>query len=339
MTKNMSKITTKYSGQVLAIVLVVLFVGVIIALALLARTMSDQRQTVEERSSADSLEIADITLTSVQNLELDEMIRWFNTNDVCAGTDGVFTDFETDGCTLDIEEFEDFCEDFDIIDYYNSVVESMLDKEGDENAGCGFESVSDIGDSYTIYFRFLDEDDFLEIEKDSVFSFVFKADSAEDCNVRLSAKPIENTAAGIVYTTIYGTATGSELTSYKPYEFSDIIGQCINAECSSNPNFLDWEPATLDLSSLQVNTFNNLKGFSGTNYSLYELRVRPVGADILLARGGSCPMEQYVWMESVVNCKGSSRGKYFVLSNEDWAPALFDYVLFNGEGNLQYTND
>ncbi len=332
MTKTMSKITKKYSGQVLAIVLVVLFVGVIIALALLARTMSDQRQAVEERGSADSLEIADTVLTSVQDLELDEMIGWFDDSSVCDDGDGVFTDFETDGCTLDIEEFEQFCEFFEIEEYYDSVIESMM-------GTCEYSAVSDIDDSFVIYFRFLDEDDFLEIEKDSVFSFVFKSDNTNACTVELSAKPIEDDPAGIVYTSIYGTASAGELTNYKPYDFSDIIGQCINGDCDSSSNFLDWNTSSIDSNSLQKNTFNNIKSFSGTNYSLYELRVRPVGADILLARGGTCPMEQYVWMESIVNCKGSSRGKYFVLSNEDWAPALFDYVLFNGEGNLQYSND
>ncbi len=331
-TKKMKK----YSAQVLAVVLVVLFVGVIIALALMARTTSDQRQTTEERGSADAVDIADVVLNSVKDIEFKSLMEWLGGDPVCT-KDSPTYDFITDGCDLDIDGFQVFTDNFDLDTFYDSVLTSLTNN-------CNFESPDEIGDSFNVSFSIFDEDDFLEIEKDSVFAFVYKADNSNPCTVDLVTESlIDGSPTGVVFSTIYGQVdpVTKELTQYKPYDFTDIVGQCINDECNTDPNWLDgWQSYAGP--DRQTNTFQNVKSFGSSDYYLYEIRVRPVGNNILLARdgssSGSCPYEQLIWVEAEVTCKGNYRGKNFVLSGEDWAPALFDYVLYNGNGTLQYDN-
>lgn len=327
---------TQYQGQVLAIVLVILFVGVIIALALLARTMSDERQTKEERSSADALQVADTMLNAVKAVDFDELITWLkdpveNVGDTnyCADPATGGYDFSNDGCLLvGMEGFKAFTDRFDLNSFYSSVSETVLDE-------CGYTEESQVGEGLTMTLKEFGPDDALEIDKDSVFAFVYGATHTSACSVDLSAIPIQpDQTAGVIYTAIYANTVGGVLNDYKPYAFDDIQGMCLTSSCQSGDlGWIGWNGLTQPAGELQTYSIPNLKG----GYYLYEIRVRPVGADIFLYRDGDCPKEELLWAQTSVNCEGSDRSLHFVLSGEEWAPALFDYVLFNGEGTLRYS--
>lgn len=335
--------TKKYSGQVLAIVLVVLFVGVIIALALLARTMSDERQTVEERRSAEALQAADTILNSVKAVDFDDLMAWLNDpssdegySNVCLDGQGDYS-FPTTGCVLTgMDELEVFTDRFGLQSFYSAIEESLLGTE----SSCKFENAESVGEAVKLVMKPFGEEDLLEIDKDSVFAFVYGASNTGPCSVRLSALPIQrDLPSGVVYTAIYATQTGGVISDYKPYEFSDIVGQCLDNNCAGGSgDWVGWytDPAT-PFGEFQEHNIPNIKSFNGINYFLHEIRVRPVGTDIFLRRGGDCPKEELLWAETNVTCDDQYRALHFVLSGQEWAPALFDYVLFNGSGTLRYT--
>lgn len=70
------------------------------------------------------------------------------------------------------------------------------------------------------------------------------------------------------------------------------------------------------------------------------MRIRPIGGDVSVTRSylpdGCGGAESTLFrVSTTINCSGNSRGKEFIISDQEWAPAIFDYVLFNGQGTLE----
>jgi len=61
MNRYMNSKNTKYEAQALAITMVVLVVSAILGLSIYSRAMKDKLLTMEERASAEALEVADFT--------------------------------------------------------------------------------------------------------------------------------------------------------------------------------------------------------------------------------------------------------------------------------------
>ncbi|MCA9377019.1 hypothetical protein KC685_03810 [Candidatus Dojkabacteria bacterium] len=325
----------RYTAQVLAVVLVVIVVGVIIALALISRTMGNSRRVEEERSSGDSIRVADTVLDSIKDITLDDLATWGN-QQVSPCTDGNFTayNFLTDGCELNgLLDFESFTSYFGLDEYYSSVEEALLNE-------CGYADIGSTLGGFKLSFQPVGDDDPIEVDKDTVFAFIPGADPNSACtNIIINAQPIAagNEQVGVVYIPLYvqlDTATG-QVSAYKPHEYDDIVGQCVNTAAScSPPEWVGWEDSdTQYVAPLK-------KTYSSEEYALYEMRIRPIGGDVSVTRSylpdGCGGAESTLFrVSTTINCSGNSRGKEFIISDQEWAPAIFDYVLFNGQGTLE----
>ena len=69
-----------YKGQVLAIVLIVMVVVSIIAMAMVSRTMNDSKSTVEERSSSEANQMAEMAIDAFRGVDPDDLISLLETD-------------------------------------------------------------------------------------------------------------------------------------------------------------------------------------------------------------------------------------------------------------------
>lgn len=322
----------RYEGQALAIVLVVLVVAVIIAMAIISRVFNDRVRVADERASAESIEIADSALDSFRNIALEDIRTVAEDPDVTLCSDDPSYNFLESGCVLDnFSEFQSFMNELETqvpgfdSDPYTTTINSDLVNQcaGDDNG-------------IKIIFEKFSPEDSIEIERDGVFAVVTNGQTPNPaaCTIELDATPQGGGQSGILVTGVYVTVDANgDITSYKNYEYSDTIGYCLmDASCSTSwPNWSNWIPSPSgSITGIPTQKSSN---------NLYELRVRAIGTPIALSTSfspdGCMEIEDLLKISAIVNCGGNSRGKEFVLTGEDWAPSVFDYVLFNGDGQLQ----
>jgi hypothetical protein len=311
--KNLKNLTMKkYKGQSLAIVLVLLIVGSIIGFALYARMIRDSERTVEEKASSEANELTEtvIGLVSTSNYEKikdEEALNFL----------GCLDTFEDTGCrrnNMTIGELEEYLgviglEDVDLSSYDFALEEGYCFSELAIRDGL--------------------EDDEVTIEQDDAYSlFLGSVDDWSNCSIDFLMTD-NGTADGFVMSTFYGNHdTEGNIESYKDYEVDDIFGFTY----SSGDNWIPYASGTQLLSF--PGTYPGVK--EGSN--LHEVRFKSLGGSSnLLWRlsGSACNVEQYLIMEVGSTCGGKYVGKSFVVPGEVFAPPVFDYVLFNGQGELR----
>lgn len=329
--------SNKYSGQALAIVLVVLVVAVIIALALLSRSLSDSRQVVQEQASAEALEIADTFLDSVATVKYSDISAAAQDGDFQGCISDVSNpgtyDFASDGCTLDgFDEVEGFLEEVEDVVAGGTFVSDPF--VGAIKYGLQEQCNTEDDRSIRVTMEPLDEDDSIEVKKDDTIGFVTKGvDAPAGCQVSVYGTPTSG-GGGMVVSKIYANPLAADpdrIESFKDFDTSDSTGYCVN--CSGT----GWDGWTI------VNNAENLMedvNYRSNPYNLYELRLRAVGSDFEVrlesSPAGCFPREEMIRVRSEVNCSGVSRGREFTITDGQWAPSIFDYVLFNGDGTLEH---
>lgn len=322
----------KYSGQALAIVLVVLVVAVIIAMAIISRVASDRVRVSDERSSAESIEIADSALDSFRNVPLQSIKAVAENPSVTLCSTDPGYNFLEDGCELaDYNQFRQFMNQlesevpgFDSDPYMNSISTSLSSQCSGEFEDNGIKVLFEKGTG----------EDLVEVQKDDVFSIITsgQAPNPAACNLNLNLDPMSGNRAGAIVTPIYAQVDSNGIiTSFKDYAANDSRGYCLgDLACNSAwPEWGNWVTST-GVISIPA---------SSSGFHLKELRVRAVGSALAVTSSftpnGCMVSEEAVKISAIVSCGGTSRGKEFVITDQEWAPALFDYLLFNGNGELR----
>lgn len=329
----MIKVSVKYNGQALAIVLIVLVIAIIIGMAIVARVFNDRVLVDDERSSSESIEIADTALDAVKDITFVDMKTVAHSSElksICNPNNDLKYDFLADGCILeDVNDLNVFLNGiqkvvptYEPAPYYVSITDDLKNQcNNDNNQGI------------KVVFERFDPTETIDIQKDETFALVTQAPvtvQTSTCNVNVTATPQGGGNSGIVVSGIYTSldATGN-ITGYKPYEQNDINSYFLGAPTAMPTTWSGWTTSNGSLPSVGL-----VKG----GYGLYELRLRAIGTAVSVSADFSqnCyAREDLMKVSAIVNCNGNSRGKEFVLTGEDWAPSIFDYVLFNGDGQLK----
>ena len=299
----------KYTGQILAIVFVVLIVTSVIGFALYARIVRDSQRVVDERASIEANELTETITGLLTSSDYDNLTQDSVLNTIYEDLDCLYT---ADGCrvsNMTLERLKDFLKalgfgedifsDFDFDDEYCKVEIAM---------------------------RYNNENDRLDIEQDYAYSvFLNKVDWNECTSIDFFMKDIDSD--GFVVSTFYGNHDGNnEIASYKDYARDDIEG-FLYSKTGYN-----WE--NYDNSSLN---FPANYGVKKGDYDIHEVRFKSLGgsSDLSWKLNGKCDVNGYLFVEVGATCGGKYIGKEFILYGDVFAPPLFDYVLFNGYGNLE----
>lgn len=307
-----------YKGQALAIVMIVLIVAAVIGMAMLSRTISDKQRVVEEKSSAEALEVSDSLLDVVRGVSLEEI----QSACISAGSEGV--DSES-GCIVDDET-----QSLDIFLEEAGIANSVLD---------GFDTCEGDTSEISMAVSLATMEDELEVRSNSVRSFVLGGQIPTDdaCTLNLSFEQRGTENAGVIISKVYAKDYTDGIPSeYKPYDFDDMKGYCFGSGCpglESNMSGSWVEQAEETIVSIP------LKDIDVNDYQLDEVRIRPINGVVALKSeivpANCIPDTEMVKIIVAATCSGAYRAKSIQIPQQEWALPLFDYVLFNGGGILQ----
>ncbi len=298
----------KYKGQSLAIVLVLLIVGSIIGFALYARFVRESGRVVDEKASAESNELTEtiIGLVSTSNYEKvkDDAVLEF------LGTDCDEDSLKNEGCRRSGIDLTDLTAFFSGLDIDVDFAELGFDFEP------GY-CLTELAMRYRL------PGDEVTVDQDDAYSIFLNKVDWPSCNIDFVMTDNGN-ADGFVMSTFYKDA------SYKDYDFNDILGfSYFEPEVESH-----WTPYN---SGLDLLSFPAAYPGSKDGFSLDEVRFKSLGGSSNLrwdVSGTGCSIDDYLMMEVGATCGGKYVGKNFVIPAQVFAPPVFDYVLFNGEGEL-----
>jgi len=294
---NIMKNKKTYSGQALAIIMVVLVISSIIGFSIFTRSLRDKRSTVQERYSAEALEVND-------NI-LDYILQ--NTNE------GEIPDL-----VIDQEYASEVGGEYDIENIFDSTKLTVCSLDGTNN-------------KYTVKLSYGDNDTVYQVEPGQAFSFVVPEKEAvpDACVINVKFQPEDIPAnTGFTINKIYRTSpTGATI---KDYDYSDAETYCLSTNCTNfeknpkNPNDVRWNPAT---------TLEILAG--GVNLDRAQLIAINSRIRFTYEPTAACgDLFKTLILRSSATCNGVFRSKEAIIPVHRAHFSIFNYVLFNGSGEM-----
>ncbi len=316
----------KYSAQALAIAMVVLVVSSILAISIYSRISKDKTLSLDERASAEALEVSDLILNYLTDASINDVIE--------AAEEASETQTIETGISLTENAA-------------SSQISSLLEAIG---INAGLESLdicplSVAGNSYVLSLTEGDLDTYFEIRPGQMMALPLKGMAlGDDCSTVLRAAIRGDSTTGFTLTKVYGSGYVNDLaTSYKPYDESDVAHYCFSSGTGcNNSNFLDSSSDGVnwiyfsDDGTEQIDL--DLKATSG-GYQLDEVKITAIGGTVGIAyqinNPESCTQDlQMINVQAAANCSGSYRGKSVLIPKKQWESPIFNYTIFNGEGSL-----
>lgn len=236
----------RYSAQALAIIMIVLVIASIIGLAMFSRVLRENARIVDEKSSAEALEVVDSAIKAVKGTSVS------NIKEVCLDSDyGQGVDSPT-GC---------------VVKGVSSVNQFFSDLGVQADISSGFANCNNEISTLEMSTRLAGPDDELEIRPDIVRSFVIRGQTptTPSCSLNIKAENKGGSVSGLMISNIYGKSySGGVAGEYKPYDYDDILSYCIHSEggdCSQDSRFSStWTP-------IQTGSEINIPlGSSGSSY-------------------------------------------------------------------------
>ncbi len=300
----------KYGGQTLAIVLVLLIVGSIIGFALYARLGRESQRIVDEKSASESDQLVDtivglISTSDYEQVKGSDALNFFECDEET---------LRDDGCSkeqVDLTTLQGFFEALgsDSIDFEEFGI-------AEDPKSC----LSDLSMRYSL------PDDEITIEKDDVYSiFVDKVDDWGSCNIKFFMTD-SGSSDGFVLSTFY-----KDGDNYESYGFEDIVGYGYEGKTNLGGN---WTSYVSGVDKVEFPAFS--PGVGRDVDFLSEIRFKSLGGSSNLRwEASNCDIEDYLVMKVGATCGGKNVVRSFVIPGQVFAPPLFDYVLFNGQGELK----
>jgi hypothetical protein len=246
----------KYEAQALAIAMVVLVVSSLIAISVYSRTMKDKGLTLEERSSAEALEVSDVLIDRLTQFSMNIVIDEILAMDLVE--EGTEYPYDT-GIVLK----ENNNGDSNITELFRSESLQILNESQSLSDLLSPLCPTDKGGEYQITLKEADEDTYYEIKPGNVWSLPAKNLIQQDgCNVDIRLAVRGDTRAGFTLMKIYcsydaeGNVVGCKEydfggmgDEYSPenddilnYCFSDDGIECNNVNFEDNNNWIRYNP-------------------------------------------------------------------------------------------------
>ncbi len=309
-----------YSGQAIAIVMVILVVATVLGASLYSRTLKNREAAINTKDSMKAVEQADSLLDLFVRADfqfLQDLAGEIHTS----GKDFVFEN---------IAEIKAFLDG-------KSVNSSMLGQIPD---WCEYDADKNPSSNLKLTIAEAKPSDFVDVRVGSARVFNLKDnDSTSPCNLSLSFEARENSPTIFVIKMIYGNS-------------NDEIAEYINDGSTDDMKAYCFTPTTLGCTTEQLESIAAPEGsFSALSagytvpigdlnqtrdsYSLYQIRVIPLNNTVGISHsdvsGCSTKTFSYMKVNAAVNCYGSFREKQIMVPGADSLgySSLFDYTLYN----------
>ena len=302
----MNKKFKTYSGQALAIIMIVLVVSSIIGFSVFNRSLRDKKSTIQERDSGEAYEVVDILLDTMLQYLSEE---WMD------GRIAFKETYETNGTTYNLQDLlATYNPDFDITSLNMCKVEEGSNK-------------------YTLKLDFGNADTMYQVEPGQAFTFLVEDGDQPPagCSIKVTfvtAGLPENT--GFMLSKIFRKSLAIP-TQIEDYNYSHAETYCLFGACNNfqklpsglpsflNPFFINMnEPLLLDRA--QIIAINNPIQFQfeptaqcGDRFKTLVLRTS-------------------------ATCNGVYRAKEIIVPVHRAHFSIFNYVLFNGNGPMDSNN-
>lgn len=337
----MKDIRTKYEAQALAITMVVLVVSAILGLSIYSRSMKDKLLTMEERSSAEALEVADLTLDRLTSKSTGEVVAAISTLGVMADPTATLEG----GFVLTENEEKSEITELLSPDHLEIIATSEGQVYSDLLSPICPTNVA--GNEYQITLKSAEEN--YEIRSGHSWSLPARdiLKSRDNCVLNLNIEMAGDSRAGFVVSKFYcnydanGIATDCEeyqvsRNFVEKYCFSDD-----GINCNDILRFYgledNWEPVGPQGGSL---SYPMSSGDSPT-----EIRVTAIGGTVNVGYSfidsgtglpsATCSQDLRMYqLRATANCNGVYRGKEILIPEKKWHDSIFDYVIFNNEGPI-----
>ncbi len=310
----------KYEAQALAIAMVVMVVSSLIGISIYSRSMKDKGLVLEERASAEALEVADLILDKLTPYPMSFVVD----------------------AIVEIKELDEF-------NYENGIVLKENRENTDLTRLLTKLEVLQIGNlsdllgplcpvsqglnEYQLTLKESDNDTYYEVKAGSAWSLPTR-NLQESCALDLNLEIRGDSRSGFVLTKVYcNYDIDGNVTDCKKYEDDDILNYCFSSNGSdcNNQNFLDEEWTKYRVNDKEVISL------SIGEYPLSEVRIKAIFGTIGITY--SLPSEcvngfRMYQLRATANCSGVYRGKEIIIPEAKWYNPLFDYVLFNSGGSL-----
>jgi hypothetical protein len=320
----------RYPAQALAIAMLVLVVSSLIGMSMYSRARKDRTLTLEERASAEALEVSDILLNNITKYTLEEVIVAINNS--------YFTDpdeFEGEIVLRENRDNNDITKLFMELGLLETAtISELIDPLCPVGIGAN---------EYQLTIQKADKDTVFEVRPGHVWTFptrkvaVNSPVETDECNLKLFFSDIGDPLAGFVYTKMSCQYGANDLPESCD-EYNEDMMQSYRYESAgiTNPDFLDdenWneitpgevDPAiTVDLRSNFVEVPSEIR-----IKALGRLGSPGIGISYELL-GNSCPQGVDMYqIRATANCSEVYRGKEIVIPQRGFN-ILFDYVYFSG---------
>ena len=339
--KGMKDIRIKYEAQALAITMVVLVVSAILGLSIYSRSMKDKLLTMEERSSAEALEVADLTIDRLTSKSADEVVAAISTLGVMADPTATLES----GFVLTENEEKSEITELLSPDYLEIIATSEGQVYSDLLSPICPTNVA--GNEYQITLKSAEEN--YEIRSGHSWSLPARdiLKSRDNCVLNLNIEMAGDSRAGFVVSKFYCNYDANGIaTDCEEYQVSSnfVEKYCFSNDeinCNDISNFYDpgsnWEPAPTEGGSL---SYPMSSGDSPT-----EIRVTAIGGTVNVGYSfidsgtglpsATCSQDLRMYqLRATANCNGVYRGKEILIPEKKWHDSIFDYVIFNNEGPI-----
>jgi hypothetical protein len=299
----------KYKSQALAMVLVIVIIGVIVALGLASRTNKNTLRNLDEKKAQDSTEVTN---------SLIDVSRSITTSEILAKCGAKFT--EKQDCVISLQDGTYTTENFSTLPDISNFPKCSFSQSSDDVSKLTFSPIYNVED-YTL-------------KKDEVLSFGFLATAPSCTSLDFNFTKIGSDAGGIVISKIYATKDPLfEPTGYKTYEPSDELYYFLGSIGTG------WTGSWTSLPTGQWSLLSSNNDFNRLGYPIDTLRIRAVGADMKLnMQVNNCNMSPFfIKVTASSNCSGTSKSSYYYRPLRNNALPLFDFVLYNKNGDLKFT--
>lgn len=303
----------KYSGQAIAIIMIVLVVATVIGASLYSRMIRNSAEIVDTRESQRALEQADSILDVFVSADLPSTQSLMSS-------------------TLSAENPKKFSSIADLKTFLSTslaIDTSILDEVGTITGWC---EPPETGSSLEVTLSYADETSVIEYNVGDVVALNTSNVTVPDgCKVDLNLTTRGD--GDHLFTTKYVYMDGVNVI---PYKLEDMQLYCLGEGDCNTPSvaptqsivtsFASGDDMTLDMYSLAQN-------------SLYEFRLLPLKEKLGVAviPNAQCGdiFSNYV-VRAKVTCKGDTREKQVVIPsvNNMGYSSLFDYTIYNSNGTL-----
>lgn len=305
-----------YSGQAIAIIMVILVVATVLGASLYSRTLKNKEAAINTKDSMMAVEQADSLLdlfvradfSFLQKLSTEiqsEAKEFDNTASIKDFLDGEGVD------TTIISSVNDWCED------------------------------SSRGSSLKLTISQAESTDFVDVRVGSARVFNLQGNTytgGGDCNLTLTFESRDNAPTLFTIKEIYGNDQGEVAEYVNDGSTDDMVAYCFkpgSSSCTQEDLEGIAAPAGSFKPLLAGNTLSVTLNKTRGEYTLQQVRVIPLNLTLAVSHSiGNCSQNNkftYMKVNAAVNCFGSFREKQIMVPGADSLgySSLFDYTIYN----------